>query len=318
MKRLLLFLLLFATSTIIFCQITTGHTKCFTESPDIKDFCFTSTGASIFAADNNIVKILSSVSGEQIGLIETLHTNEILAIEVSKDSSTLVTGGKDSLLIIKDLFSGNTEVITDGTGYITSVSISADNSIMAAGYSDGSVIVYNLVESKVIYTIKENFSFITMVEFSPDCTLLAISGAGPESLLFNVKNGNIHMRIPGHKGWTRSITFNMDSEKVITCGDDSMAVIYDIAKYIVPYEIKRTRLWPSWVIGASYLSDNKSVVYATMNGKILVETIFNSETINLKSIIYKLHVMPRNDDYIRIAVSVKGEGILLINPNSFN
>lgn len=310
------------TSLFLLCNLASGQVQndyyeCLTESRNIKDFCFSGTGATVFAADNLNVTIINSSTGGFIRSIKTLHTAELTAIRISQDSTVLCTGGKDGLLVINKFETNEVEAINDGNGYITSLAISSNSSYLAAGYSSGDIRVYNLIELKLLYSIKNEFTLITDIEFSPDCSQLAIAGAGPNVLLVNAQTGEIFSKLSGHKSWSRDVTFNNSGNLLMSCGDDGKLNIYLVENPLKPRLAISRKQSMKWIIGGAFLKDNKSFVYSSVQGLITTETSFITETKKLKATIYKIDVMPRADDYIRIAVSAEGKGLLFLNPLNF-
>ena len=115
------------------------------------------------------------------------HKNRILSIDISNDSTLLVSGGRDSLIVVWN-FTEN-EVIT------------------TLKYSKG------IVTCVQIFT--EHSDVITSVEFSPDGSLLATSGGDGMVNIYDVKGKKLITSLSDHGDWVREVSFSKDSTRLI-------------------------------------------------------------------------------------------------------
>src|SRR5690349_7362140 len=81
----------FNTTTEIYLQ---------TEQKVIHDLCFTKNGSTLLVADGANIRWFSTDTYKSIGLSSNGHQQQLLTIALSADSSLLVSGGKDSTVVL--------------------------------------------------------------------------------------------------------------------------------------------------------------------------------------------------------------------------
>jgi WD40 repeat protein len=308
---LFLFLSLFSCG---YCSQKNTPVNFKTESRSVSDICFTFKGTALAVTDNKSVKIFSTQTGDLLKEFTNGHKRQILTIDISKDSTILVSGGKDSIIVIWNIVSG--EILKSlyfHKAIVTSVQFSPDCRYLLSGDSDGKVILYDMKQEKVIREFKDHKRDITAVEFSPDGKLIAT--AGGDKLIFIYETGNLNLAasLTGHHDWIRDISFSGDSKKLISCGDDSKIFQWHLVNMKV---IKNTRLsngFISWITGVDYNIDNLSYAYCCFDGSVIIVTPFSKYKTKIKGPVNKIFFKPSEGSYLKVAVATMKSGVLIID-----
>ena len=96
-----------------------------TDDAFIYGICFTANGGALGIADHNAIKVYETNSRNLLQEFKNGHKDRILAIDISRDSTLLVSGGKDSTIVLWDLITGKIKkTLKYHQGVITSVKIS--------------------------------------------------------------------------------------------------------------------------------------------------------------------------------------------------
>ena len=287
-----------------------------TDDKIIYGICFTNSGDALAIADNNSVKVYSTSTNKEIREFKDGHTDQILSIDISKDSSLLVSGGKDSTVIIRDLKNGNILKSLKYNGIITSVAISPGNHYIASGCSDNNVYLYDLENKKESFVFTDHTDDVTAVAFTPDGKYLASSGGDKLIFMYSVTSGKLLSTLTGHEDWVRDIAFSDDGTELISCGDDSRVIIWKIWDINDIRIVNNLKYGNNWILSVTFNQDNNTYAYSDFNGNVSIVTGFGSYKTQLKCPVTKILFKPKNGIYLKIAVATRGKGVLLIDANN--
>lgn len=278
----------------------------------VYDISFSESGNTLFVAEDNIINVYRTETQELITQFDIEHTKQIMSIDISKDSSIFVSGGKDSLIVIWDLLNGCIKKkLSYHKGIVTSVKISPNKRFIASGSTDNKIIVYDIIDEKILYTFSDHKEDITAVDFNPNGEMLASSSGDNNINLYNLENGKLITTLSEHKDWVRDISFSPDSSKLISCGDDSKIIIWDINNLD---NVRSTILkqGSKWLLSANFNKTSEAYVVADFSGKIKIYTRFAEPRYNLKVPINKVIFSP-NETQLKIAIATRGNGVILLN-----
>lgn len=285
-----------------------------TDSKTIYSICFTYKGEALAIADNRTITVYKTISKELISKFENGHNGQILTIDISKDSSLLVSGGKDSAIVVWD-FNNRIKMksFKYHKGIITSIKISPDCRYILSGGSDNRVYLYDLKLNQVIREFTDHKDIITSVAFNPHGTLILSASADKSINIYMVENGKLIKSIEGHKSWIRDIEFSKDGNKLISCGDDSRIIIWNFSDINRIYKQEDTRFGNNWLISASFNEDCKTYVLGGMNRKVKIVGQFSTYRKKIGAPINKVLFKPNDGVYLRIALATTGKGVVFID-----
>ena len=106
MKSALLICITFVLVSAGFSQTNKSYMTFPTESKTIFGICFSPKGNVLAVGDDTRIKFFSTATMKLLGTLNDGHDKMIMTIDISRDSSLLVSGGKDSLIMITELSSG--------------------------------------------------------------------------------------------------------------------------------------------------------------------------------------------------------------------
>jgi len=112
----------------------------------------------------------------------------------------------------------------DFSDWVTSVAISPDGAIIAAG-SYQKVQLIDLATKKTIGTLDSGKGFAKGVAFSPDGTSLAVGGYRTLTL-WNVKTQKPVKTLEGHRDYVTSVSFSRDGKLLVSGSDDESVRIW--------------------------------------------------------------------------------------------
>jgi WD40 repeat protein len=312
--NILLLYIFFSISCIGYSQKENAFVIFKTDNKTIYDICFTNKGAALGIADGNNIKIYSIENNRLIGELSNEHTKQILSLDISTDSTILVSGGKDSTIVVWDLPHGRlVKKLKYHQGIVISAKISPDNRLIASGGSDKNVFVYDIDKNEVRYKFSDQKDDITSVAFSQDSHMLAAASGDGSIIIYDLRNGKIITKLSGQKKWTRAIKFNNDGTKLISGGDYSNIYIYYLAN---PLNIQKDKFFDTyfnWILGIDFFTDDQTYAYCGLNGKAVIITPYAKYISKIKVPVNKVYFMPNERSILKIAIATMGKGVMLID-----
>lgn len=310
----------FITSFAFLCVLYTGYSQesylpvvYKTDNENIYDICFTPKGGILAIADGNTIKAYSTNSQELVSEFKNGHKGQILTIDISKDSTLLVSGGKDSTIVIWDFINRKIlKSLTYQKGIITSVKISPDQRYLASGGTDNLVYLYDLGKNEIVNKFEDHTDDITSVKFSPDGTILATASADHKINIYELKNSKLLTSLTGHKSWVREISFSGDSTKLISCGDDSRVITWDVTDINDICIVKNSKATSGWILSIAFNMDSKTYALGGINGKAIIKTQFGDFSTNIHAPINRIIFKPNEGPYLKIAIATRGNGVIFI------
>jgi WD40 repeat protein len=310
MKQILFLILIFFFS---FFGTVAQQKKDFFRFPSeikaINDICFTNNGGAIGIADNKSIKVYSTDSHELIGDFTHGHRDQILSIDISRDSTYLVSGGRDSTVVIWDFKQGMLIKSIKCSAIISAVCLSPNNQYIVYGGTDKSVSVYDIQKGEMSFVFSEHSDNITAVAFSPDGRYIASSSGDKKIHIY--EKGAVITTLSGHKDWVRDISFNSDGTRLISCDDNGFTFIWNLSNINNTGIYNISRFGFEWLLCVDFHQDDKAYAIGDIKGNVKVIGTFGSYKTNVKSPVNRILFKP-NETYIKIAVATRGEGVLFI------
>ncbi len=311
-KIILLLLISLFLSCFGYSQKAKDYSVYATESDDILDICFSKYGEIIGVTDNNVIKVFKTNTQELIAKFQNGHTSQIQTIDISQDSLLLISGGKDSSIVIWDFINQvKLKTLTFQGSIVTSIKISPDNRFFVSGGMN-KICIYDIKNDKLIREINNN-GITTCVSFSPNGKIVATSNSDKSINIFEVETGKLLTKLQEHTSWVRSLTFSNDGTKLISCGDDSKIIRWNISDINDIKLINKSRYGYNWLLSISLNQKNKSYTYGDFNGNAVIITSFGKYNANVKSPINKVLFKPNEEDCLKIAVATREKGVLFID-----
>lgn len=166
-----------------------------------------------------------------IGGSKLNHAKRITSLKYTPDGKYLVSCSWDNTICIWDVMNGDlVKQIKSSATYLNSVAVSPDSSKFACGGK--TIVVYNLLSFKKLFSLKKHKHDIGAIEFSPNGKIIA-SGCGefatPNIHALKISNATDGSEIIKTKhNAINALAFSSDSSKLATCCKLGFVKVWDV------------------------------------------------------------------------------------------
>lgn len=168
------------------------------------------------------------------GATARLGKGNIKQIAYSPNGIHLAAAGSAGIWIYDVTIHQEVVLLTENTGPISSVAFSPNGSTIVSGYSDGSILVWDVKTGKRKQTLPTEQDWVSSVAFSPDGKIIASGGACVEGMcqgitLLDIQTGE-RLKSFGGLYTTLSVCFSPDGKMIASSGDnwDSNIRLWDV------------------------------------------------------------------------------------------
>ena len=130
------------------------------------------------------------------------------------------------------------DILTKGSNYILSVTISPDGQTLASGNQDGTIkvwnlhkwklLLWNLHKWKLLHTLAGHSNVVSSVAFSPDGKTLLSGGNDKAIKVWDLDTGKLLRTLEGHSEAVTSITISHDGKTLASGSYDKTIRIWNI------------------------------------------------------------------------------------------
>ena len=282
----------------------------------VYDFEFIGS-TKLAVADGKSIKIYNNKDQKLLNELKNGHQDVILSIDVSSDSSKLVSAGRDGFICLWDINKGSLlSRHSYHKGVVTTVKFSPDNKFILSGGSDNKVILYDINNSNEKVKYLGHTDHILSVNFHPTGNYIASSGADKQLILWHSKSGERIATFDNLKGWQRDISFSYDSTKMISCGDDVNLNIWDVSNLKDVRLLNQIKVGRHWLLTHNLNTDGTTFVSGGIGRKIRITFRFGKYIYNAKNPITKVLFKPNSGSNLCVIASTIGGGVFLVDANN--
>lgn len=290
-----------------------------TQEKIIFSICFSANGKSLYVADGNSIKRFSTDDQKLLSTFSGGHRNTILGIDLSIDSTLLVSGGKDSAIVVWDVKTNQMlKRLTYHKGIITSVHLSADNRYLISGGTDKKVCLYDLQNNELISTFSDHTDDVTSVKISPDGKTLVSSGADGLINFYGTEDKKLLSSVRDRKRWTREVSFNSRGDKLISCGDNGDVIIWNAIDPRSVKMIRKSRVSLRRLHSVSFFKNDNIYLAGGLNGTIKIRMAKGNYKFKTSKPVNAVSFKPRNDEKFEVAVATWGMGVIQVEGINMN
>lgn len=304
--------LLFVTG--VFGQKRSDMTRIRTRDPVVYGVSFTENGEALAVADDQVINVFSVRTLALLNTFAGGHTDRIMSVDISFDSTLMVSGGKDGTLVIWDFTTARIiETLHSHNGIITSVQLSPDCRYLVSGGTDDRVVLYDMMQNRITHEFTLHDDDVTSVVFSPDGQWLASSGADGKIFLYDTRTFQVADTLSGHKSWVRSLCFNRDGTRLLSCGDDGQVITWDLED---PAQISKqyiNRVSLTWILTLDVRGDDWVYACGDLNGRAYIVTHFGTYRAGVGAPVTRILFKPTQKELLMIAVATRGNGVVLLD-----
>jgi len=285
----------------------------------VYDLCFSKGGSWMVVPESTIVMVYDLKTDQVIYKLEGAHRKSILAVDLSSDSSLLVTGGRDSLVVLWDMKTQKAlKTLQNHQGSVTGVKFSPDQRYVVTGSTDGISRVYNLSSQTMETQFGGQSKAITTVAFSKDNGLLAYAGADKTIALISTATWKPISILTGHKDWIREIVFSSDSKRLLSCDDAGKIIIWEISDPAKPNIYYEFRQGYKWLLSIDLHADGNTFVSGGLSGQISIDLPPSSYKYKLSNVLHKVRFLPNTGSNLIVAAATRGKGVILMNSRNMH
>ncbi|MFO0889520.1 MAG: protein kinase [Isosphaeraceae bacterium] len=217
------------------------------------------------------------------------HTNMGLAVRFLADGRHLISLGQDGLIKVWDLTAepdanGSLTVAArtfpSGSSRPTCLSTSRDGGLLAVGYADGTLTVYEFHSGKVLKTIPAHQMSISAVEFNPDATKLATGADDATAKVWDVASGKQLLLFSEHMAPVDGLAWDPTGRLIASASMDTVMRLWEAETGAVLLTCKGHN---APIFGLAFSPDGTRIATPSMDKTVkLWETKSGREVITLR------------------------------------
>ena len=209
------------------CSILQGHTNniTFVSFHPLDEKLIT---ASTENNTDNTVKLWNIQNGECLQTFN-IPINWLLAIALSHDGKTLVTGSDGNTVKFWDMSNGTlVKTLPDYNSSVWTVALSKDGKTLVTGSEDNTIKVWDIDTGECLQTLREHHQRVWLVDIHPDNqTLLSIS-EDQKIKLWHIPSRRCLKTLQGYSNWILSLAFSADGKTLASSYQDWKVRLWDI------------------------------------------------------------------------------------------
>ena len=170
--------------------------------------------------DRGEIIVLNAFTGSHMATFSG-HTDSVTCLTFSSNGVLLVSGSNDNSVKLWDVQTGGTikTFFLGTTKCVHSISISADSTMIASGYLDGTAYIHNIRTEECYCIIKQTGVMSCIVSFSPTNPQLLKTVSHSKIQQWNISGHQVGQEYDGQR-----VTFSLDGTLFVQCDNRAATV----------------------------------------------------------------------------------------------
>ncbi|MEU1457244.1 nSTAND1 domain-containing NTPase [Streptomyces avermitilis] len=194
-------------------------------------------------------------------------------LAVSSNGATLAANGENYSVLLRNIRTGKSKILTGHQGLVNDMAFSPDGTILATASDDTTIRLWNLQTGKSAvlkghkaYKSDVGILGVTSVAFSPDGTTLASAGADGTTRVWDVANGQSRVMATGPADELESVVFSPDGA-VLAVYDGDEIRLWDTETTRIRRTLQTTRA--SIMVDPVFSPDSTTILLPDASGSFV-------------------------------------------------
>jgi WD40 repeat protein/plasmid maintenance system antidote protein VapI len=194
----------------------------------IKSLSFSHNGLLLASgSDDQTVKVWD-IQKETIKLDLTGHSAWVYSVAFNPDDTQLASGSDDFSIRLWDCETGNLLNTLKQDNFIYAVAFSSNGNVLASGGADKKIWLWDVSTGKLRRKLEGHSLRVNSLVFGENDLL--VSGSDDRVVkLWDIEAGQCIGEYNGHEGQIRAVSLHLNSEIIVSCGDDKTARIWSLS-----------------------------------------------------------------------------------------
>lgn len=169
------------------------------------------------------------------------------------------------------------EVIAEGNNHaVTAVAFSPDGTLIASGFEDGRLYLWNVATGERIREYNGHSGAINQIVFTKDGLRMLTASADRAVILWDVNSGLLLRRYSGHSGSVNSIALSRTESTFISASEDRSLRLWDTA---TGDSIQRFGEQDMPITSVVFSPDGAKALAGSLGGRVVLSTIDTADSL---------------------------------------
>lgn len=213
----------------------------------------------------------------QLSIVATIEANYAEDIDLSSSGRllALAEGFNEVRVYDLDALPDPLVLLTVPDFGVQAVAISPDETLLAAGTTEGRIYIVDIPTQSVVATLEGHEAYVLDVAWSDDGSQLASAGDDSTIIVWEMPNGTAALTLDGHQDWVRSLAWSPDGSRLASVSDDQVGIVWNAASGT---NMQTLAGHFDWVRSVAWSPNGRLIATGSDDGRVLV---WDGETGNL-------------------------------------